>query len=57
MHKKQKVDAARQIRVEPPPGVPLDSTAGLPATVDIERFTQARSFEIGAMQSAVKSAA
>lgn len=29
---------------------------GLPATVDIERFAQARSFEIGAMQSAIKNA-
>ncbi|KAG9081834.1 hypothetical protein FRC07_014401, partial [Ceratobasidium sp. 392] len=57
MHKKQKVDAARHIHVEPPPGVPLDSAEGLPTTVDIERFAQARSFEIGAMQSAMKSAA
>ncbi|KAF8610299.1 POP1-domain-containing protein [Ceratobasidium sp. AG-I] len=29
---------------------------GLPSTIDVERFAQARNFEIGAMQSAMKSA-
>ncbi|QRV86615.1 ribonuclease P/MRP protein subunit POP1 [Ceratobasidium sp. AG-Ba] len=57
MFKKQKTEAARQIHVEPPPGLPLNSAEGLPATVDIERFAEARSFEIGAMHSAIKNAA
>ncbi|KAH7340957.1 ribonucleases P/MRP protein subunit POP1-domain-containing protein [Rhizoctonia solani] len=54
--RKQKADTARRIQVAAPPQLPTNSIDGLPATLDIERFAQARSFEIGAMQSAIKTA-
>ncbi|CAE6477869.1 unnamed protein product [Rhizoctonia solani] len=54
--RKQKADAARNIQVAAPPSLPSNSIDGLPAALDIERFAQARSFEIGAMQSAIKTA-
>ncbi|CAE6421566.1 unnamed protein product [Rhizoctonia solani] len=54
--RKQKADAARHIQVAAPPSLSTNSIDGLPAALDIERFAQARSFEIGAMQSAMKTA-
>ncbi|CAE6516502.1 unnamed protein product [Rhizoctonia solani] len=54
--RKQKANAARNIQVAAPPPLPVNSIDGLPATIDVERFAQARSFEIGAMQSAIKTA-
>ncbi|CAE6414546.1 unnamed protein product [Rhizoctonia solani] len=54
--RKQKADAARHIQVATLPQLPKNSIDGLPASLDVERFAQARSFEIGAMQSAMKTA-
>ncbi|CAE6531767.1 unnamed protein product [Rhizoctonia solani] len=54
--RKQKADAARHIQVATSRQLPTNSLDGLPATLDIERFAQARSFEISAMQSAIKTA-
>ncbi|KAI5991699.1 ribonucleases P/MRP protein subunit POP1-domain-containing protein [Pisolithus orientalis] len=34
----------------------FDSMKGLPATLDVERFTEARAYEIDAMEKAIKSA-
>ncbi|KAI6125839.1 NUC188 domain-containing protein [Pisolithus croceorrhizus] len=34
----------------------FDSMKGLPATLDVERFTEARAYEINAMEKAIKSA-
>ncbi|KAL4080470.1 ribonucleases P/MRP protein subunit POP1-domain-containing protein [Scleroderma citrinum] len=36
--------------------VSLDTMKGLPTTIDVERFTEARAYEIDAMQKAIKSA-
>ncbi|CEL51735.1 ribonuclease P [Rhizoctonia solani AG-1 IB] len=54
--RKQKADVARRIQVAAPLSLPANSIDGLPAALDVERFAQARSFEIGAMQSAIKTA-
>lgn len=36
--------------------VRFDSMQGLPASIDVERFTEARAYEIDAMQNAIKTA-
>ncbi|KAF8547670.1 POP1-domain-containing protein [Imleria badia] len=36
--------------------VQFDSMQGLPASIDVERFTEARAYEIDAMQKAIKTA-
>ncbi|KIK93095.1 hypothetical protein PAXRUDRAFT_829342 [Paxillus rubicundulus Ve08.2h10] len=36
--------------------VRFDATQGLPASIDVERFTEARAYEIDAMQKAIKTA-
>ncbi|KAF8526144.1 NUC188 domain-containing protein [Gautieria morchelliformis] len=57
--KKQKTIDARVIRFQSGPssgtGV-VNSMGGLPGAIDIEKFTEARSFEIKAMQSSMQTA-
>ncbi|KII86967.1 hypothetical protein PLICRDRAFT_276152 [Plicaturopsis crispa FD-325 SS-3] len=67
--KKQKVAFARTIDVQstshsggqnvvagPSKKTTVDSLKGLPTSIDVERFAETRSFEINAMQNAMKSA-
>ncbi|KAA1469823.1 POP1-domain-containing protein [Dentipellis sp. KUC8613] len=69
--KKQKMSAARTIAVQETSGtgstagnavagpsktVRIDSMKGLPTSLDVEKFTEARAFEINAMHNAMKSA-
>ncbi|TFY68580.1 hypothetical protein EVG20_g3505 [Dentipellis fragilis] len=69
--KKQKVTAARTIAVQQTSGagstagnavagpsktVRIDSMKGLPTSLDVEKFAEARAFEINAMHNAMKSA-
>ncbi|KAI5123460.1 hypothetical protein M0805_008830 [Coniferiporia weirii] len=61
--KKQRMDAARTIQVQFSLPGPSNSAAnasssmdGLPSTIDVEKFTEARAFEIGAMQEAMENA-
>lgn len=57
--KKIKLTAARTIEVQsqsdatPGPSVPMSR---LPSTIDVEKFVEARAFEIDAMQKAMKTA-
>ncbi|KAJ1309693.1 hypothetical protein OPQ81_006458 [Rhizoctonia solani] len=46
----------KHLLVADAPQLPTNSIDGLPASLEIERFAQARAFEIGAMQSAMKTA-
>ncbi|TFK52515.1 POP1-domain-containing protein [Heliocybe sulcata] len=65
--KRQKMDAARTIAVQPVSGSSREnavagssrvtfakSMAGLPSTIDVERFAEARAFEINAMEQSMK---
>ncbi|KAF8908901.1 NUC188 domain-containing protein [Gymnopilus junonius] len=63
--KKLKVSAARTIAVQPPAStskavvsksVPSSSLTGLPGALDVEKFVEARAFEIDAMHTAMKTA-
>ncbi|TFK70360.1 POP1-domain-containing protein [Pluteus cervinus] len=58
--KKQKVVAARTIAVQknaiPGPSTIPNSMKGLPGAIDVEKFAEARAFEIDAMQDAIKNA-
>ncbi|TFK28005.1 ribonuclease P/MRP protein subunit [Coprinopsis marcescibilis] len=63
--KKLRMAEARAIPVQPPQAsqagpskvVPTkNSLAGLPSAIDVERFAEARAFEINAMQTAMKTA-
>ncbi|GLB38480.1 putative POP1-domain-containing protein [Lyophyllum shimeji] len=67
--KKQKMAVARTIAVQPvkgvsfaknavagPSKVAINSLKGLPSTIDVERFAEARAFEIDAMHTAMKTA-
>ncbi|KAH8824939.1 POP1-domain-containing protein [Flagelloscypha sp. PMI_526] len=51
--KKQKIQESRTISVQP---TTSSSMSGLPPTLDVERFAEARSFEINAMELAMKNA-
>ncbi|GJJ13300.1 hypothetical protein Clacol_007552 [Clathrus columnatus] len=55
--KKQRITQARTIDTQPGQGfgVVANTSSGLPSAIDIEKFTEARSFEISAMQSARES--
>ncbi|THH04517.1 hypothetical protein EW145_g5466 [Phellinidium pouzarii] len=58
-NKKQRMDAARTISVQfvvPNSSNPPLGMQGLPSTLDVENFTEARAFEIKAMQEAMDSA-
>ncbi|KAG6333871.1 hypothetical protein ID866_5214 [Astraeus odoratus] len=49
----------RQANAAPGPSktvVNFDTSQGLPSSIDVERFTEARAYEISAMQSAIKAA-
>ncbi|KAF5338928.1 hypothetical protein D9611_008747 [Ephemerocybe angulata] len=52
----QSVGAGSSSQAGPSKVVPMNSLAGLPSAIDIEKVVESRAFEIGAMQTAMKTA-